>query len=101
MPHASPRPIPGAGPIDAGDAGFLSIQLTALTGYADASAFSGSIAAGSVCGTAWDALDVLGPSSTTQGGNLVPSAINSSPLSSGVQLVINRGVLAAHGVFVS
>ena len=103
MPLFSPKSLPsGPGSFsDGGEAGFLPLLFTALTGYPGASAYSGSISSGSVCGSAWNALDILGPSSTTQGGNLVAQQINSPPLSAGVQLSFNRGVLTARGAFVS
>ena len=95
LPHATPRAIPGAGPADAGGAGYLSLVITAMQSYPDGTAYSGSISAGAVIGTCYDENEVLGRGSTVQGGSYVPAAINSSPLSAGVGLIINRGVLQA------
>lgn len=100
LPHATSRPIPGGGPVDAGADNFISLIFTALQSLADGAVYSGSIAAGAVAGSCYDQADVLGSSSTVLGGNLVPAAINTSPLSAGVQLALNRGLLTAHGVFV-
>ncbi|MBV8094353.1 MAG: hypothetical protein JOY71_18925 [Acetobacteraceae bacterium] len=98
MPFFTARPTPGGGPVDAGDVGDIVINLTALQGFAEGEAFSGSLAAGAVVGTVYDRQDIVGPVVSGGGYQLVT---NSSQLSTGVALAVNRGILAAHGVFVS
>ncbi|MBV8524979.1 MAG: hypothetical protein JOY71_23145 [Acetobacteraceae bacterium] len=98
MPFFTARPTPGGGPADAGDVGDIVLTFTALQGLLEGDAFSGSLAAASVVGTVYDRQDIVGPVVSGGGYQLVT---NSSQLSTGVALVINRGVLAAHGVFVS
>ena len=95
MPRATPPYV--GGPVDEGEAGFLSLIFTALQAYPDAAAFSGSFAAGAVLGTCYDQNEVLGPSGMVVGvsGNYGPAAIASSPMTAGVALTIRRGLLAA------
>lgn len=93
MPRATP-PTPG-GALDSGEAGFLSLTFTALQAYPDASAFSGSFAAGAVLGTCYDELEVLGGGGRVVGGNYASAAISSSPMMAGVALAIRRGFLGS------
>ncbi|MBV8590276.1 MAG: hypothetical protein JO212_09495, partial [Acetobacteraceae bacterium] len=72
--------------------------FTALQSFLEGDAFSGSLAAASVVGTVYDRQDIVGPVVSGGGYQLVT---NNSQLSTGVALAINRGVLAAHGAFVS
>jgi hypothetical protein len=102
LPHATPRPIPGGGPIDALETGSLFLSFAALAPYLDGAGYSGSIAAGAQAGSCWDVADILGPGSTVSaGGTLVPRSIASAPMTAGVGLAINMGQLRAAGAFVA
>ncbi len=98
LPFSAARPVPGGGPVDQGDVGDIVLTFTALQPFADGSVYSGTFAAAAVIGSVYDRQDIVG--SVVGGGGGYQLVTNSSPLSTGVALVANRGVLAAHGAFV-
>ncbi len=94
MPH--PTPIaPGRLRWDAGEAGHLRLFLTALQPYLRGASFTGRLAAASLIGATSDAFDIVNPVSTSTDPANPQPLINTAPLSSGVALSINRGVLQA------
>jgi len=92
LPFAEPRPQPQGGPCDAGDVGSIRVSFAALAGFQNGAAFKGTVAAGALAGTCWDDADVIGP--VVQGGGYAVQQ-RTSPLSAGVALTINRGILEA------
>jgi len=104
LPFAAPRPLPGGGPVDAGDVGYIRLLFSAMAAFPDADAFTGTLAAGAISGQCYDSGDIVGTFSTApnaaSGVTLYPIggqqlAVRASSLSTGVALTINRGTLQA------
>jgi hypothetical protein len=102
LPHAAPRP-PQGGSIDRGEAGYLTLIVTALAAYPDGGAFSGNFAAGATLGVAYDGDEVIGWASTmpnpASGVTILPRGgqflrVRASILTGGVALAVASGVLS-------
>jgi hypothetical protein len=96
MPFYAPRAQPGSGPADNGDVADINLLITALAGYPDASAYTGTLTASTAIGTTWDAKEVLSTVAvlpTNLSG--YTTLTNASPLSVGpATLNVARGVVS-------
>jgi hypothetical protein len=100
LPFAEPRTTPADGPTDAGNVGDITLIFGGLGGLPDGAAFNLSFDSGAVVGSVYDLTDTVSVGAQVSGGGYEP-VTNSSPMSAGVELVLNRGVLAAHAPFVN
>lgn len=94
MPFAMPT-APARLPWDSGAQGHLRLFLTALQPYLSGRAYTGRLSAGAVIGAASDLHDLVNAADLSQDPANPPPLINLAPLSAGVALSINRGVLQA------
>ncbi|MDT7952385.1 MAG: hypothetical protein RQ966_12855 [Acetobacteraceae bacterium] len=103
MPLSTPRALATLGPQDNGGPGDLTLVFSALEGWANGAAFSGTLAAGAAVGICYDRLDQLGtyatPPTPAAGVAVIPTrggylAVRPSTVSAGAALTIRRGLLS-------
>ena len=103
LPHASTR-LPQGGSADRGDAGYITLIISALATFPDGTAFTGTFSAGATLGLVYDRDEIVGWSSTApnpaSGVTVLPRggqflAVRASPLTAGVALAVSRGLLQA------
>ncbi len=95
LPLAAPRPRYLQGLADANEAGALHMQLDALAAFPDGDAYSGTFAAGALMGRAWDDAAIISRGVVDPATGSYVTTASDAPLSAGVALIVNRGVLMA------
>ena len=94
MPFSARRTyLPGFSP-RVGDSGTLRLRFSAMAGFHNGAAYSGTVAAGAVVGAWWDDIELIGDFTVPGTSGEPERQYAQNPLSAGVALSIVRGVLA-------